>query len=122
MLILKSGLIFYKNTNDILISPNSSRMKRITSPAIDEIWQEMKAVECNYEQNNNKVTQMLMDNNLVFPVDEHECELYELYARNIHSLANLHEDPFIKFKNIIGKKSIGYRRWNCWCSFTQIVE
>ncbi len=68
MLVMKSGLIFLKDKNNIIISPGNRMMKRISADNINDIWREMKHINENNDYQCSTICELLVKNGLAFEV------------------------------------------------------
>jgi len=104
MLVMKSGLIFLKDKNNIIISPGNRMMKRISADNINDIWREMKHINENNDYQCSTICELLVKNGLAFEVPGEEKELYNRFARNVQHLATLQNNPFSEYKTIVNSK------------------
>lgn len=104
MLVMKSGLIFLKDKNNIIISPGNRMMKRISADNINDIWREMKYIDEKNDYQCSITYELLAKNRLAFEVPGEEKELYYRFARNVQHLANLQNNPFSEYKTIVNSK------------------
>lgn len=104
MLVLKSGLLFLKKKNNVLISPYSHETKRISADCIDKVWSEMCYINKHYDFSDMKSKELLATNKLIFDVPADKTDLYYRYARNIQSFANLNNNPLDDFQSLISNR------------------